>query len=115
MVFDLAITAAPKPTKGDVRNLAGQHPLDGARVVNLYAPLADELGLDETEGVVIVDVRSGSIAERLGFKAGDVVVGIGDRQTASVDELESLLKARRRLWQVSYRRAGRLLQLQVAG
>ncbi|MEZ5854517.1 MAG: Do family serine endopeptidase [Hyphomicrobiaceae bacterium] len=86
--IDLAIEPAPRPSKGDVRNLAGQHPLDGARVVNLYPPLADELGLEETEGVVIVDVRSGSVAERLGFRPGDVITSVGDTGIDSVEQLE---------------------------
>ncbi|MBS0241623.1 MAG: Do family serine endopeptidase [Proteobacteria bacterium] len=115
MVVDVALRAAPRPTKGDVKNLAGQHPLDGARVVNLYPPLADELGLDETEGVVIVEVRSGSIADRLGFKAGDVIATVGEQQIDSVETLEPLLKTRRRLWQMAVKRGGRLLQLQVPG
>jgi Do/DeqQ family serine protease len=115
LVVEVALTPAPSPTAGDVRNLAGQHPLDGARVVNLYPPLADELGLDNTDGVVVVNVRSGSIADRLGFKSGDVIATVGDKTIDSVETLEPLLKARRRLWQMSVKRDGRLLQLQVPG
>lgn len=115
IVAEVALQPAPTPTRGDVRNLAGQHPLDGARVVNLYPPLADELGLDDTDGAVLVDVRSGSIADRLGFKAGDVIVTVGDTSIDSVETLEPLLKTRRRLWLMSVKRGGRLLQLQVPG
>ena len=114
-VVEVALAPAPGPVNGDVRNLAGQHPLDGTRVVNLYPPLADELGLDETDGVVVVNVRSGSIAERLGFKPGDVIATVGDKAVDSVEALEPLLKVRRRLWQMSVKRGGRLLQLQVPG
>ncbi len=115
IVAEVALQPAPTPTRGDVRNLAGQHPLDGARVVNLFPPLADELGLDDTDGAVLVDVRSGSIADRLGFKAGDVIVTVGDARIDSVETLEPLLKTRRRLWLMSVKRGGRLLQLQVPG
>ncbi len=115
IVTEVALQAAPKPTRGDVRNLAGQHPLDGARVVNLYPPLADELGLDDTEGVVLVEVRPGSTAERLGFRAGDVLATLGETAIDSVETLEPLLKARRPIWQMSVKRGGRLLTLQVPG
>ena len=115
IVVDVALKAAPMPTANDVQNLAGEHPLNGARVINLFPPLADEMGIDETEGVVIVDVMSGSIAERLGFRMGDIIATVGDKAVASVEELVPLLKTRRRLWQMSVRRGGRLLQLQVPG
>ncbi|MGE0697520.1 MAG: Do family serine endopeptidase [Hyphomicrobiaceae bacterium] len=114
-VVEVALTSAPQPSRGDIRNLAGVHPLDGARVVNLYPPLAEELGLDETDGVVVVEVKSGSIAARLGFKAGDVIVSVGDKAIDSVATLEPLLKARRRVWQMAIKRDGRLVQLQVPG
>ena len=42
-----------------MRNLSGNHPFDGARVSNILPSVADELNLDETDGVVIVAVRSG--------------------------------------------------------
>ena len=115
IVTEVSLQAAPKPTRGDVKNLAGQHPLDGARVVNLYPPLADELGLDDTEGVVVVDVRTGSTAERLGFRAGDLLATLGDTAVDSVETLEPLLKTRRPIWQMSVKRGGRLLTLQVPG
>jgi S1-C subfamily serine protease len=98
-----------------VRNLAGQHPLDGARVANLSPPLADELGLEDTNGVVVMEVRSGSLAERLGFRSGDILVSVGGAQVETVEELVPMLKDRRRLWQMSVKRGGRLLQLQVPG
>ncbi len=113
--LDLAVEPAPRPTKGDIRNLTGQHPLDGARVVNLYPPLADELGLEDTEGVVIVEVSANSVAERLGFRPGDVIASVGDVGISSVEQLEPMLQGRRRLWQMSVKRGGRLLQLQVPG
>src|SRR5690606_28729133 len=45
---ELPLVAAPEPGRDDVRNLAGRHPLDGARVSNILPAVADELGIDET-------------------------------------------------------------------
>ncbi len=115
VVVEIDLAAAPEPTMTDVRNLAGAHPLDGARVVNLYPPLADDLGLDQTDGVVVVNVRSGSTAERLGFRSGDVIAAVGDVVVDSYETLAPLLKKRQRLWTVSIKRGGRLLRMQVAG
>ncbi len=114
-VVDVALTAPPKAGKDDVRNLAGQHPLDGARVANILPSIADELGLEEEEGVVVLSARNGSTAAKLGFKPGDVIVSVGSAQVADVAELERLLRHRQRIWQMAIKRGGRTLQLQVGG
>jgi Do/DeqQ family serine protease len=115
MVIEVALAPAPQPTKGDVRNLAGPHPLDGARAINLSPALADDLGIDDTEGVVIVDVRSGSTAERLNFRAGDIILAIGNQRIESLEALEPELRNRRRFWQVTLKRGGQVVQMQFGG
>lgn len=109
----LAVKAAPVPGKDDIRNLSGKHPLDGARVVNLLPGLADDLGVDDTSGVAVMSVRAGSIAARLGFQPGDVVVSIGQQAVVSVAALEATLRERPRFWQMAVKRGGQMLQLQV--
>ena len=113
--IELALVAAPEPGRDDVRNLAGQHPLDGARVSNILPGVADELGIDEAEGVVVVSVRRSSTAARLGFLPGDVIEQIGGTPVASVRDLESLLAARQRMWLVAVRRGDKIFNLQVPG
>lgn len=115
VTVSLTLKAAPKPTKEDVRNLAGDHPFGGARVSNLLPSLADELGLDESDGVVIVSLRAGSIADRLGFRPGDVILEVGSAKIASVAELEQAVSRRQRLWNIAIRRGERVLSLQVPG
>ena len=49
-------------------------PLLGAKVANLSPAVAEELRLDySTEGVVVTDVESGSVAQSFGFQKGDIV------------------------------------------
>ena len=112
---EMALLAPPKGGKDDVRNLSGTHPLDGARVSNILPALADELGLDETEGVVILSVRNGSVAQRLGFRPNDIVVEANGQKITSVVELEEAVSARKRLWNLSVKRGEQVLQLQVPG
>lgn len=112
---DIALLAPPRGGKDDIRNLSGRHPLDGARVSNIMPALADEMGLDETEGVVILSVRNGSIAQGLGFRKGDIVVEVAGRKIANVSELEDAVAERQRRWAVSVNRGGQILQLQVPG
>lgn len=111
----LMLQPAPEIGRDDVRNLTGDHPLDGARVANLLPFLADELDIDEDKGTVVLSVRSGSVAERVGFKTGDVIVSIGDGQLATVLELEQHLKSRPSLWRMWIKRGRQTLQLQVPG
>lgn len=113
--LDLTLVAAPQPGRDDVRNLAGQHPLDGARVSNILPGVADELGIDEGEGVVVVSVRRSSTAARLGFQPGDVIAEISGSPIASVHELETLLATRQRMWLVAVRRGDKVFNLQVPG
>ena len=113
--LSVALAAAPTPGRDDVRNLTGRHPLDGARVANILPGVADELGLDDDSGVVVLSVRNATTAARLGFKPGDVVVQIGGRPVPSIVELEQLLGQPQRVWQMSIKRGDQVLQLQVGG
>jgi Do/DeqQ family serine protease len=113
--LELNLVAAPAPGRDDVRNLAGQHPLDGARVSNILPAVADELGLDEAEGVVVLSVRRSSTAARYGFLPGDIIVQVGQAPISTVTELEELLAKRQRVWLVAVRRGDKVFNLQVPG
>ena len=114
-VVTIALKAAPAPGTNDYRNLSGKHPLDGARVVNLLPGVADDLGVDSTGGVAVLSVRPGSIAARLGFQTGDVIVEVGGQPIATVADLENAVRERQRVWALGIRRGEQLLQLQVPG
>jgi S1-C subfamily serine protease len=110
------VTLRTAPTAGlDARDLAGAHPFDGARVANIVPGTAEDLGVEDEEGVVLVSVRARSTAARLGFMAGDVVVQVGRNRITSVAQLDSVLKQRQRGWLIVVRRGNRLLQLQLGG
>ena len=115
MSFTLPLKAAPAPTRDDVRNLSGPHPFDGARVVNLLPSMAEELGIDEQEGVVVVlSVRNGSTAANI-FRPADIILKVGDEMIENVNELDRVLRDRRRLWQITLKRGERILQFQFTG
>lgn len=111
----VALLAPPQAGKDDIKNLSGPHPLDGARVSNILPSLADEMNLDDTDGVVVLSIRNGSVAQSLGFRPGDQIMQIQGQSVDTVARLESTLSSRQRLWQISVKRGGRLLQLQVPG
>ncbi len=94
LVVEVALLAAPQAGKDDVRNLSGAHPFDGARVANILPASADEFGLEQQEGVVILSVRPESGAARIGFRPGDVIQQVGRDKIERVNDLEALLKER---------------------
>jgi Do/DeqQ family serine protease len=111
---DIALRAAPAGAL-DARELSGSHPFDGARVANILPATAEELGIDREDGVVILSVRAGSTAARLGFQSGDVIMQVGRERITSVAQLDNVLKQRQRGWLVVVKRGEQVLQLQLAG
>ncbi len=111
----IALERPPEPGRDDVRNLSGGHPFDGARVSNILPAVADEFNLAIDAGAVIVSVRPGSTAGRLGFQPGDVIVAVGQKTVASVLDLEQALGKPQRVWRLTMNRGGRVIELQVRG
>jgi Do/DeqQ family serine protease len=112
---DIALRAAPPAGKDDVRNLSGVHPFDGARVGNILPAVADELGLEDEEGVVILSVRPNSRAARIGFQPGDIIQQLGRNKVETVSELEALVRERQQVWLVVLKRGNQTVRLQLAG
>jgi len=113
--LEVALRAAPQAGKDDVRNLSGAHPFDGARVSNILPAVADELGLEDQEGVVILQVRPDSKAARIGFQPGDVIQQVGRKKIGTVSELEAVLRERQEVWLVQLKRGNQSVRLQLAG
>ncbi len=113
VVMKVPLAEPPAPGPDDVRNLSGNHPLDGARVANLIPGVADGLGIDEAEGVAILSVRPSSIAARLRLIPNDVIVSVQEKRISSIRDLESALNEKPRVWVLGIKRKGRLLRIQV--
>jgi Do/DeqQ family serine protease len=113
--LEVALRAAPQAGKDDVRTLSGAHPFDGARVSNILPAIAEELGLEEGEGVVILQVRPDSKAARIGFQPGDVIQQVGRNKIETVGELEAALRERQQVWLVQFKRGNQSVRLQLAG
>jgi len=113
--LEVALRAAPQAGKDDVRNLSGAHPFDGARVSNILPAVAEELGLEEEDGVVILQVRPDSKAARIGFQPGDVIQQVGRKKIETVGELEAILRERQQVWLVQFKRGNQSVRLQLAG
>jgi S1-C subfamily serine protease len=114
MEIDVELVSAPKPGKDDVRNLSGNNPFDGARVSNILPSVADEFGLQDSAGVVIVAVRKDGVAARL-FQPGDVILQVGKTKITDVVVLDEITRTPQRVWDLVIKRGERVLQFQLAG
>lgn len=79
--------AAELRSGGDIRR-----PRLGAQFTDLAPPMALLQGWTQAQGALLVAVASGSLAERIGLRAGDVVVGMNGRAVSgSADFARQLL------------------------
>jgi Do/DeqQ family serine protease len=114
LAVDVVLRASPQAGKDDVRNLSGVHPFDGARVANILPGTADELGIEDQEGVVILQVRPNSTAARI-FQPGDVIQVVGRTKIGTVGDLEAAVRERQQVWLVILKRGSQTVKLQLAG
>jgi S1-C subfamily serine protease len=65
--------------------------------------------LDQSSGVLLLEVATGGAAERASLHSGDIILALGDRKTDTVDALRQAVQALKGSspWQVTFLRAGR--------
>jgi len=73
--------------------LKGERSAFGLYVRDLSADLARELGLDESRGVVIAEVQSGSRADQAGLRARDVILEVNRTAVADVASYNRALRS----------------------
>ena len=116
LVAPLKLIAAPEtPPRQQIR-LAGQSPFSGATLVNLSPAVAEEFSMETSkEGVIVVDVASGSIAERLQVQKGDIVLAVNKAKIARTGDLEKATQGRRSVWEITISRAGQVFTSMIGG
>jgi Do/DeqQ family serine protease len=101
----LALETAPELPRDEV-TIRSRSPFLGAKVANLSPALAEELRLDSSsQGVVVLDVTEGSLAQSY-FRRGDIVVAINGERINRTRDLERLAKDVSRVWRVTILRGG---------
>lgn len=97
------ITAAHRQSIG--RGVLGISGLD----VPIEAAVQRTLGLDQTSGVLLLEVAASGPAARASLQSGDIIVSLDSHTVATVEALRQAVKALRGQspWQVSFLREGR--------
>jgi S1-C subfamily serine protease len=112
---NVALETAPD-TPRDELVIHARSPFTGAKVSNLSPALADELKIDpSSQGVVIVDVANGSLAESLGFQRGDVVVSVNNKKIVKTHDLERAAAQASRIWRITLIRDGQQRSVVLSG
>jgi serine protease Do len=76
---------------GDPMAILGAHPRLGIDGEDLNGQLGSFFGAPDGEGILVRDVNSGSVAEKAGLKAGDVIVSLNGERLRSVGDLRAKL------------------------
>ena len=108
----LEIIAPPFTPEPNQSDLNGMHPLQGVTVANLSPGLLDELGIVSMQkGVIILKIIRGRVANRLGFRIGDIIVEINGVEVNSVTKLKALVSHNAERWKVLIKRGNEILSL----
>ena len=106
----VALEPAPELPPREMIKLSSETPLQEAMVANISPALAEEFGLDlETEGVVVLEIETGTRADQVGLQKGDIIRGINRTKIGRTRELEQLLQIPQPSWHLEIERDGRIL------
>lgn len=106
--IDVPLVAPPDAPPPQEAWLPGIHILSGARVASLSPAFAEEQGLDSAiAGVVILEIRPGSAAARLGVRAGDVIRSFEGASLRTVADLRAISPPPFKPWFLVVDRGGR--------
>jgi len=112
----MKLSPPPEIPPRNVTVLTGRQPLSGAKVANISPAFALEIGHDPfAKGVMVVDLKRGSTASRLGFRGGDIVRAVNGKKITDVAGLKSKLSVGTKDWKINIERDGNSLNLAING
>jgi serine protease Do len=110
------LVAPPEVPARDQTDVAGRNPFTGATIVNINPALAEEVGINSgLSGVMVLGIKRGSVANRLGVQPGDLILRINEKPVASVADAKQLLAGERPRWTVTINRNGETMSLVIGG
>ena len=86
----LKLTVSLEPDLGNHEIVvSSKSPLQGAKFANISDSVANEFHLNaDTEGVAMIDPGAGTPAAKLGFKRGDIIIGINNHRINRTSDLQ---------------------------
>jgi bifunctional DNase/RNase len=87
------------------------HELYGLTLQELTEPLAEYFSFGSTRGILVSDVRKGSLAERDGIERGDIFVEVGGKSVEDIASLKEMITTSTRAVQATIFRKARFLSI----
>jgi serine protease Do len=116
LALKLQVEAPPELPVRNRQELDGHSPLTGAVVVNMSPALGDELGIDPFKrGVMVLQVRRGAPADKIGLRPGDFIKRINETEIGLVRDLLTVFSQRLKGWEITIERQGRELTERFEG
>lgn len=75
----------------EIREGQQAHPLAGLLVDEVTVPMARQMGLAVTAGLVVTDIEEGSLAEASGMQPGDVVLEVNHRAVPNLNAYQRVV------------------------
>jgi serine protease Do len=92
--FSVSVNTAKKVYDAIIKNGKVTWPALGIQGVTLTTSIAEQYSLKVSQGVYIVQITSGSGAETVGLKAGDVITSIDDKSMTTIDGILSYIRSK---------------------
>ena len=113
--LSVGLESAPE-TPRDELVIKARSPFMGVKVANISPALADELRLvASAEGVIVLEVADGSLAQNLGFRPGDIIAAVNNEKIERTRDLERAAKETVRRWAITIVRGGQQISVTFGG
>jgi S1-C subfamily serine protease len=117
VVVPVKLQTPPETRPREPIKIRSRSPFAGATAVNMSPAVADEMQLETSaDGVALAEIDSGSVAQRVGFQKGDVILAInGERVTSSKDLERMIARGGQGMWQITINRGGKVMTSVLGG
>jgi serine protease Do len=113
---EVSVDVAAATSQAATVEISGDTRFAGTSASAITAPVAQDLNLPfDSKGIVITDVAQGSPADRMGLRAGDIIVSIDGQRINDVGTFKSLVSTRTNGWQIVLQRGGQTIQSYISG
>lgn len=114
--YDVAMLGAPEEPPRRTAIVDGNAPFTGAEIMNISPAVIEEMSLPlGSVGVIISGINLNSNAQAYGFEIGDVILYVGDVEIKEVADLLQTAKRSKRIWRLSLKRGGRIINSIING
>ena len=116
VTLTVRLVSAPETPPRDLVKVKGRSPFAGVTAVNVSPAVIEEMSLEGvSEGVVVADVDTNSIAEGVGLQKNDVIAEINDFRIATTADLAKATSSRQSYWRLLLRRNGQEIRTILGG